>query len=226
VLKLPQGNWQSGVSYDNYAYLYDPATTAWQRMAQCPFPVGTGMACALREAEHEIVVSLPRGLCAYNYLTNAWRLIEGSWPLALTGPAAFDPTRDTFVMINTPSAPLAYYDFSLPNGGAPSSFIRPAMSLQGDTSFANFRGAKPIYHAGRDIFVIWAGGREVWLVDPTTSPWTSTVYITEIGNWPEYLDNNNLGPWGQFAYEPALDIFICQPAGIKARPWLLKLPAP
>jgi hypothetical protein len=127
--------------------------------------------------------------------------------------AIVDPVRNLLVQVWKQETPLACYDLKPPGK-------RRACAVGGNTDFTRYRAPGFARQTSTGRFAIWAGGNEVWAVDPATTPWTVTRYASESG--PVYRDL--IGIYGKWQYVPSLDVFV----GVRwwdEQVWLYKLPA-
>jgi hypothetical protein len=212
MFALPQASYQSGSSYDTSAYQYDPGQKKWTRGAKAPFHIGPDSGCDWWEEGAAVVCSMPNGIATWTPATNAWwGITPDNQDIGRT--ASIDQVRNVFVQVWKQQAPLACYDLKPPGR-------RRDCGIVGNTDFTRYRAPGMAYHTPSGRHAIWAGGNEVWSVDPAATPWTITRYASQ--NGPTYRDL--IGIYGKWQYVPALDVFI----GVRwwdEQVWLYKLPA-
>ena len=215
MFALPQASYQSGNSYDNSAYFYDPGAKKWARGGKPSFRVGPDSGCDYWPKGNELICSTANGVAAYNLDAKAWKLIGSGDNQDFGRTAIVDPVRNIFVQIWGKQRPLAVYDLSSP------SPRRNAAPVVGNAEFGGYGTAGLAYHTPTGRYVVWPGGREVWTVEPGPVRWTATKYTAE--NGPPY--RSIIGIYGKWQYVPSLDVFI----GVRwwdEPVYLYKLPKP
>ena len=212
MFALPQASYQSGGSYDTFAYQYDPGQKKWTRGAKAPFTIGPDAGCDWWEDGAVVVCSTPNGIATWTPATNQWwGVTPDNQDFGRT--ASIDQVRNVFIQVWKQQTPLACYDLKPPGKRRPCAVV-------GNTDFSRYRAPGFAYQTLTGRHAIWAGGNEVWAVDPSTTPWTVTRYASQSG--PVYRDL--IGIYGKWQYVPSLDVFI----GVRwwdEQVWLYKLPA-
>jgi hypothetical protein len=215
MFALPQASYQSGNTYDNYAYFYDPGAKKWTRSGAKPgFRIGPDAGCDYWPKGDEVICSSPNGIGVFNLAAKTWKQLGGD-NQDFGRTAIVDPVRNIFVQVWGKQRPFAVYDLSSP------SPRRNAAPITGNAEFGGYGAAGLAYHTPTGRYVVWPGGREVWAVQPGPVQWTSTKYTADDG--PSY--RSIIGIYGKWQYVPSLDVFI------GARWWdepvyLYKLPKP
>jgi hypothetical protein len=216
MFALPQASYQSGNSYDNFAYFYDPGGKKWVRGAKPSFGIGPNAGCDYWPKADEIVCSTPNGLASYNPAAKAWKLIGSNDNQDFGRTAIVDPVRNIFVQVWGKERAIAVYDLSSP------SPRRTAAPIIGNAEFGSFSNAGLAYHPPTGRYVVWPGGPEVWTVEPGSVRWQATKYTAATG--PAYR-SSFIGVYGKWQYVPSLDAFI----GVRwwdEPVYLYKLPRP
>ncbi len=215
MFALPQASYQSGNSYDNSAYFYDPGAKKWTRGGKPWFRIGPDSGCDYWPKGDEVVCSTANGVASYNLAAKAWKLIGSGDNQDFGRTAIVDPVRNIFVQIWGKQRPLAIYDLSSP------SPRRNAAPVVGNAEFGGYGTAGLAYHTPTGRYVVWPGGGEVWTVEPGPVRWAATKYTAE--NGPPY--RSIIGIYGKWQYVPSLDVFI----GVRwwdEPVYLYKLPKP
>lgn len=199
MFALPQASYQSGNTYDNSAYFYDPGARKWVREAKPGFRVGPDAGCDYWPKGDEVVCSTPNGLASYSLAAKAWKVVGNGDNQDFARTAIVDPARNLFVQVWNRQRPMAVYDLSSP------SPRRNAAPIAGNAEFGSYISAGIAYHTPTGRYVVWSGGPEVWAVEPGPVRWTSTKYSAT--NGPAYRPGY-IGVYGKWQYVPALDVFI------------------
>lgn len=136
------------------------------------------------------------------------------------GVGAVDPKRKRFVVLTRPGRDHSWFYCSLEEGNRGKTKIIPEQPLNSGTK--TFRGklfdAGMIYNRGRDSFVMWPGGREVYLLNAET--WEATRYPNPEGPAPTPGKN---GVYSKWFYVEEADVYIGY-YNIDENVWLYRLP--
>jgi hypothetical protein len=198
MFALPQASYQSGHSYDNFAYFYDPGAKTWVRGGKPGFRIGPDSGCDYWPKGEQLVCSTPNGVAGYDLAAKAWKLIGSGDNQAFGRTAIVDPVRNQFVQVWNKTDAMAVYDLSSP------SPRRRAAPIIGNAEFGGYGSAGLAYHTPTGRYVVWPGGLDVWTVEPGPVKWAATKYTATIG--PPY--RSLIGIYGKWQYVPALDVFI------------------
>jgi hypothetical protein len=128
------------------------------------------------------------------------------------GTAAFDPDRGVFAITTS----RGIYAAELTSDGVNNlGIVSPVPD--GETKHP-FGQAGVAYDAGRKVFVLWRGGREVWTLDPDT--WEIVEYANASGDAsiPEFTR-----VYGKWHYVESLGVFVGY-NNVNEGVWVYKLP--
>lgn len=209
--------YRQGINYDHHAYLFDQSDLSWARRAEAPH-YSLEVASAYDSRRDRVLVAYKTGLMAYDPETNTWSVLKSGESSEYGRVAAYDPVYDRFVEIGNKGAPVVYYDLANPSTG------RKAAPLTGESTFSKWRVGFA-YDSRQKVFVIWGGGRKVWVLDPAT--WKVTRFDNSTGDAPiRKLGNGkqkNHGIYSRWQYVPDYDVFIGYNSALDDV-WLYRLP--
>lgn len=157
---------------------------------------------------------------------DSWELVGINWNTLQTGDSAgaLDPVRQVFARTGDATRPFLFWDVSQSGFDNLDSVIRP-LDLTGGLAPTNFRGYGLAYDAGREHFVVWGGGQDVWALMPpdgdfATGQWTIDRLALTGGFGPGPLDT--IGVLGKWQYAPDLDSFVALQGPTTGDVWIYK----
>jgi hypothetical protein len=80
--------------------------------------------------------------------------------------------------------------------------------LSGNPTFTNIGGPGGRYDPIADLYVVWNGGTNLWLINPDT--WACMLFTPGGGDTPSIPvigENLGGGTWHRFFYSPTHDVF-------------------
>jgi hypothetical protein len=122
----------------------------------------------------------------------------------------FDSKRNRAVVIGRDAVEprkggVVIYDFSK----NPLAVSRQVVtSLTGDTAFVGVPGPGGRYDPLADLYVVWNGGKSLWVIKPST--WACTLFTPTGGDTPSIPvvgESPGGGTWHRFFYSPTYDVF-------------------
>jgi hypothetical protein len=216
IFKFGGSCYANGSAYDSHAYLYQPAQRRWRRLSQAPrhcLQVVSDYDPAVRR----VVVGTGSGLMWFDAESERWEL--GGQGNANLSPCAAvcDTHANRFVQMQARSGAIDFFDLSHPGRRWPTP-------LAGPQPWARHPGM--VYEPRRRRIVVWSGGPEVWLIDP--SNWSVTLLSPACGAAPSarFADGQrrSAGIYSRWQYVPEQDLFIGY-AHCHDNVWLYRLPA-
>ncbi|MCU0962627.1 MAG: hypothetical protein MUF48_21230 [Pirellulaceae bacterium] len=137
------------------------------------------------------------------------------------GAGAYDPKRNAFVRVS--SSALMYWDLE---ASGPTNMVRYfTPTVLGESAFSVKGGRFGLdYDTTLDVFYMWRGGSDVWVLDPPDTlqqqGWTVTQ-VLPTGSGPRIPDRWQAGVYGRWNYLPDLGVFL----GLEAKTndvWIFK----
>jgi hypothetical protein len=203
LFALPQASYQSGNSYDQFAYLWDPATKAWQRSQKAPIGVAADRGCDFDATANEVICTQPNGRMSYSIANRTWRLVSNWDDQDIGRTSAIDQNRRLFCSVWKQTAPLACYDLT----NNDSHQLRKSPAFTGNTGFTQKSNSGLAWRPKDGRFYAYPGCNEVYAISTgsLTDTWASTRYASSTG---PACDPNQVGIYGKWQYAPALDVFV------------------
>ena len=130
-------------------------------------------------------------------MTNSCAFNMGNW---YTGIFIYDPVRSRYVGFD--EGTLVYA-----NVGASGNYTWVSQATSGATSCLGTRGPGWTYDSFQDRYVCWPGGNTVYLLNPTTSVWTT---VTLSGTAPKFalMSGAQYGQGSRLQYSKKCNCFV------------------
>lgn len=203
-----------GFFFDEHYYLFDFTTGTWSRSAATHRSSGISISAAVApdgrvwqhggESEARLSVIDPD---ADQATTHA----DWGGFMTLGYPAEIDSVRNRYVLVG--GGAVRYWDLSQPD----DSHVEQPTS--GDTEIVDATRLGLVYLASRDRFVAWAGGKDVYVLDPSTWVWTRIAGQGDVDPGPP----TSRGVFGRWRYVPSIDCF-CIVTGVDKNVFVYRLP--
>ncbi len=195
-------NWPDG-GYDKHTWLFDFARNQWHRGADSP-SLGYGNIAAYDPANgHVWVVSGGTGgfLSDYDPVADKWtaRGSGASAPINIYSSGAIDPTHHALVAIGHGQI----FRWSL---GEFVSINYATPRTSGDLKAQEANSPGFVWYPPSQAFVAWAGGTELYMLDPVAWKWTMHKPAGDNKTTP--MPPTKVGTFGRFQYVPSRGVFI------------------
>jgi hypothetical protein len=142
-------------------------------------------------------------LAEFDPVANTWTAHGTTWTenayFSYSLTAAIDPTRRLLVAVGGGAA----YSWDLTQ---PASVAAVALTPGGDLTAQQVGSPGFVYDPVVDKFVAWAGGTDVYTLDPATWTWSHTATASTNTVTPTAAATN--GTFGRFRYIPSKNAFI------------------
>jgi hypothetical protein len=209
IFKYGGSFYGSGNSYDKHAYLFDPSKNTWKRAAEARISAGQPASDYDPKTE-SVVIATGRGLMFYDPKNDVWKegpQDDGDLAAAV---GALDPTTRVFVVIAKYGGAVAYYDLN-------KQTKRMNVPIKVSPEWGGRAGIA--YHPPTRRMLLWSGGREVWVIDP--SDWSVEKLEDTQGPAPNGA-RKTAGIYSRWQYVPKYDLFIGYVTA-SSNVWLYKL---
>lgn len=203
IAQFGGSQWRSGNNVDTTIHLFDPSARTWAQLAKAP-TYALEVASAWDSTRNRLLVVNRVGLMSYDPTTDKWANLTNGWEYQTDRVASYDPVQDYLLLIGGAKAkkPIAYVDLAKGYG-----LIKAP--LTGATDVPLWRPGVA-WDSARRQFVVWGGGRSVWMIDPET--WVAARLDNAAGSAPSNSTPagaaKNKGIYSKWRYAPAYDVFI------------------
>lgn len=187
---------------------FDPANRAWVTGRRAEVPAGGSMIGAharLDPGSGDVffVGSQRATLARYSPRADRW---SGGWErqyVRVHATAAIDPVRRIFVLLGsgTDNPQALLWDLDRPGRAKDLRAL-----TTGDKQIERAYAPGLDFALGAGVFVAWAGGTEVYVLDPEGWRWTRRLAAP--GNAADPGQPRATGTYGRFRYVPGLDLFV------------------
>jgi len=197
---------------DSLTWEFNFTNNTWQRKANEQLFPGPGNICAYDPVTQTVILQTGGQflLQVYNLSKDTWVINNntgtgnpnpwcpyGGFTYYATG--AVDPDSHHFVAIGGGGT----YDWDM---NSSNSWCYTTPRSQGDTTVTDSLNPGFVWDAAAHLFVGWAGGANVWTVDPKT--WTWKKNLPASGNTVIPTNPPPTGTYGRFQYIPSKNAFI------------------
>jgi hypothetical protein len=202
---------------------FDPKTRGWINGRRRKVPAGgslIGAHARLDPASGDVFfVPAQRGaLARYSPAEDQW---QGGWDTGYVNvhaTAAIDPQRRLMVLVGSGTERPQALSWNLDRPGRVTD-LRPLTT--GDEEIERAYGPGFDFHEPSGRFVAWAGGTNVYVLDPEDWRWSRCVPARD--NTADPGPARSSGTYGRFRYVPRLDLFVLM-NGVKRNVFVFRLP--
>ncbi len=198
-----------GVTASRQLAEFDIETRTWSVGRRESVPevgnmIGTHARVDPRSGDVFVLPSQQSRLLRYSPSADRWTQGHGRTYVRVHSTAAIDPGRRFFVVIGSGGgAGRQALKWDLDRLG-PATDLRPRTS--GDVEIESAYGPGLDFHSPSGRFVAWAGGTDVYVLDPSTWRWTRVSPVP--GNDVDPGPPSRTGTYGRFRYVESIDAFI------------------
>lgn len=196
-----------GVTYSRQVAEFDVESRSWSLGRRAPLPdvgnmIGAHARVDPRSGDVFVLPSQRSGLLRYSPSVDRWTQGLGRTYVRVHSTAAIDPGRRLFLVIGSGNRRQAL-KWNLDRPDSPID-LRPL--THGDVEIEAAYGPGLDFHPRSGKFVAWAGGTDVYVLDPANWGWTRVP--ASAGNRVDPGPQLRTGTYGRFRYVESIDAFI------------------